>query len=287
MNAHSIRTLPAAALAIVLVACGSTEPEVTASAPLDRVWRATEAGVSETVLELNAGGTARLVEADLAGRGCTASSGSWTSDGTSLVLRLTPRGGAPESDVRTFDYDVSNDRLVLSRAGTSTTFARGSSVPSCVSYGFGSWQGTLSARIDDVSWTFSNFTVDAEGVRGGTLVIVACSDAAVGCDPTNAVMILRVTTPSGGLTPGSYPLGTIDSGFYGLVNLFPDDPDFPGFDSLRLTPSGAMLLIDAAEDRIEATFEFRANERASNAPPAPDGSTFALVTNGVINLEYR
>ena len=45
--------------------------------------------------------------------------------------------------------------------------------------------------------------------------------------------------------------------------------------------------VELAEDRVVGTFQFRANKRASNAPPAPDGSTFALVTEGIIDLQYR
>ncbi|MBT8403510.1 MAG: hypothetical protein KJP18_06615, partial [Gemmatimonadetes bacterium] len=256
-------------------------------APLDGLWRATEAGIFETTIKLSADGTAHLVEADFTGLSCTSADGSWTADDGRLVLRLTPAGGAANSDVRSYDVEVSQGRLTLARGGESTTFVPVSSVPSCVSYGFGSWEGTLSARIDGVPWTFTNLSVDTERVRAGSLVILACLDTATSCTPDNVVLLLQVNGAAGPLTPGTYPLGDISSGFYGLVNLFPDDPDFPGFDSLRLTPTGALTLTSVADERIVATFEFRANERASNAPPAPDGSTFALVTDGVIDLEYR
>lgn len=281
-----VRVLSALPLALVLASCGSTEPDL-APAPLDRIWRASQPGLEETTLELASDGSVRLVEADYAGRSCTASAGTWTSDGSRLELRLTPPGGSVASDVRTFDYQVSDDKLVLARNGAGRIFARATGVPSCVSYGFGTWTGTLSARINDVPWVFSSISVDAEGVRAGTLEIVGCLDTATVCQVDNAVLLVRVNATSGSLTPGSYPLGDITTGFYGRVNLFPDDPVFPGFDSLRLLPTGAIQLVSVSEDRIVATFEFRANERASNAPPAPDGSTFALVSQGIIDLQYR
>ena len=279
----------AAVLSVVLVACGSdtTGPDAPVMTPLDGLWRATEAGVLETTIKLGTDGSAHLVEADFAGLSCTSAAGSWSSDEDRLVLRLTPAGGAANSDVRSYDVEVSQGRLVLTRSGESTTFVSAPAVPSCVSYGFGSWQGTLSARIGDVPWTFTNITIDTERIQAGSLVILACLDTATSCTTDNVVLLLQVNGVAGPLTPGTYPLGDISSGFYGLVNLFPDDPDFPGFDSLRLTPTGALVLTSITDERIVATFEFRANERASNAPPAPDGSTFALVTNGVIDLEYR
>jgi hypothetical protein len=286
MNLPTTRTLSGAVLAAALVACGATEPEAMPPS-LDGVWLAAEAGVEETTIELRTDGAARFVASDFSGFSCASSSGAWTSDGSRLSLRLTPPGGPAESDVRSFDYEVFPDSLVLTRGGASATFVPVTRVPSCVSYGFGTWQGTLSARIDGVPETFGNLSVATGAVGAGTLVILACPDAATSCGERNAALILRVNSPPGPLTPGNYPLGDIASGFYGLINPFPDDPDFPGFDSLRLLPTGAIVLSSVAEDWVYGTFEFRANERASNAPPAPDGRTFVLVTDGLVDLQYR
>ena len=286
MNVSTTRTLFAAIGAAALSACGSTEPDLT-MASLDRVWRATDSGVGEVTLVLRSDGEAHLVDADLAGQSCTSSAGTWTSDGSRLVLRLTPPDGPMESDVRSFDYEVFDDRLLLTSGGASTTFVPATRVPSCVSYGFGAWDGTLSARIDDVPRSFTNLSIATEAVGAGSLVILACPDPASSCREQNAELILRLNTTSGPLTPGNYALGDAGSGFYGLINPFPDDPDFPGFDSLRLLPTGAFLLSSISEDWVAGTFEFRANERASNAPPAPDGRTFVLVTDGLVDLRYR
>jgi hypothetical protein len=286
MNPRMTRTVSAGVLATALCACGSTGPEVTAPT-LDRVWYATEPGVEETTIELETDGSVRVIEADLTGRSCTSSAGVWTSDGSRLVLRLTPADGAVESDVRSFDYEVFGDSLVLDGGGTSTTFVPVSRAPSCVSYGFGAWQGTLSASIDDVPSTFTNLSVATDELGVGIVQILACPEGAAPCQEEDAVLVLRISAPPGPLTPGSYPLGDKQNGFYGLINPFPDDPDFPGFDTLRLAPSGVFLLTSVAEDWVVGTFEFRANERANNSPPAPDGRTFVLVTDGLVNLQYR
>jgi hypothetical protein len=286
MNLAPTRTLCAASLALALMGCGVTEPDA-APASLDRVWRATEAGVEETTIELRPDGAARFVDSDFSRFSCASSPGAWTSDGSRLVLRLTPPGGAAQSDVRSFDYEVFQDSLVLTSGGASTTFIPGTRVPSCVSYGFGTWEGTLSARIDGVPQTFENISVETGAIAAGTVVILACPDAATLCGDQNAMLVLRINSPAGPLTPGNYTLGDISAGFYGLINPFPDDPDFPGFDSLRLLPTGAFQLSLVSEDWVFGTFEFRANERASNAPPAPDGRTFVLVTDGLVDLRYR
>ncbi len=292
LSAHKmsiyIRILSAFLVATTLSACGEspTEPDSAAPARVDGVWQATEPDVREMTIELSADGTARLVEADLSGLACTSSAGSWTSDGDRLVLRLTPTGETSDPEIRSFDYDVSEGTLVLTTGAQSATYRPASGVPSCVTYGFGTWQGTLRARIDDVPMTFTNISVNTERIRAGSVEILACLDTDSSCETDNVVLLLQVTAP-GVLTPGTYPLGDQSSGFYGLVNLFPDDPDFPGFDSLRLSPTGAFLLTSIGPERVVASFEFRANERATNAPPAPDGSTFALVTDGTVNLTYQ
>jgi len=286
MNLPTTRALFAVVLAAALVACDSTEPDATRGS-LDRVWRAAEPGVQETTIELSTDGAARVVDADFSGLSCASSAGTWTSDGSRLVLRLTPPAGPAESDVRSFDYEVFQDSLVLTSGGVATTFVPTTRVPSCVSYGFGTWQGTLSAQIDDVPQTFTNISVATEEIGTGILEILACPDAVTPCGLEDAVLRLRVSAPSGPLTPGSYPLGDLQNGFYALINPFPDDPAFPGFDTLRLAPVGVFLLTSVAEDWVVGTFEFRANERANNSPPAPDGSTFVLVTDGLVNLQYR
>jgi hypothetical protein len=259
-----------AALAILattaLSACGGdTIGPGTALPGIEGVWRATEAGVEETTLRLSADGTVHVVAADLRGRVCTSDTGAWTSDGGRLVLRLASEGDGAEPDLRSFDYAAAGGTLVLTTGGQSTTYLPATSVPSCLSYGFGSWQGTLSARIDDVPWAFRNISVDTGGIGAGRLEILACFDTAPTCETEEAVLRLKLSA-TGPLTPGAYPLGDASSGFYGLVNLFPDDPDFPGFDSLRLLPTGAFVLTSIAEERVVATFEFRANETAAPSP---------------------
>lgn len=281
-----LRAAAGLAAALCLGACGSTEPDPTPAA-LDRVWQATQEGVEEVTIELDADGSARVVDADYTDRSCASSSGVWTSDGSRVVLRLTPPGGAPESDVRSFDYEVSEDSLVLTGGGASTTYVPTGDVPSCVSYGFGSWQGTLSAEVDGVAETYTNFAVTADPLDAGRIEVLACPDTVTTCALADAMLVLRVNAPSPPLAPGGYPLGDTENGFYALINPFPSDPAFPGFDTLRLTPPGAFLLTSVSEEWVVGTFEFRANERANNSPPAPDGRTFVQVTNGLVNLAYR
>ena len=93
------------------------------------------------------------------------------------------------------------------------------------------------------------------------------------------------TTP-GPLTPGTYPVQPDGVSFFALIDPFPDDATFPGFNTERLLPPGEFVLTTVAEDRIVGTFEFRANE-ISEGQSAPDGRRFVLVTNGVVDLELR
>jgi len=268
-----------------LSACGSTEPEVV-PAPLERIWRASDSAL-ETTFRLDATGSVALVEAALAVRSCEEYSGSWTADGTRLVLRLTPVAGGSGAEERTFTYEVFEDRLVLTSGGDTSTFRPASDLADCRSYDFGTWTGTLSAEIDGVAQAFANISVTT-ALTSGILEVRACPDAGPTCEIRDAELVLNVDAPPGPLSVGTYSVQNIPGApnFFALHDTHPEVSAFPGFNTERLLPPGEFVLRTVTEDRVVGTFSFRANE-IQEGLSAPDGRRFVLVTNGVIDLEYR
>ena len=272
-------------LATLLTACGSTEPETTSPA-LDRTWRSTT-GDLETTLSLDPSGSVTLVEAAFSLRTCDGYTGNWSTDGSRLVLQLisTDRGGGPAE--RVFTYEVFEDRLVLTAEGETSTLRPVTAFPDCRSYDFGSWAGTLTADIDGVAQSFENISVTT-ALTSGLLEIRACPSAGSACDVRDAELILNVDAPPGPLATGTYTVQNIPgaSNFFALHNTHPDDSSFPGFNTERLLPPGEFVVTSLSEDRVVGTFSFRANE-IQDGLSAPDGRRFVLVTNGVVDLEYR
>lgn len=268
-------------------ACGTTEPTLDPVAP-DGIWEAVTPGVTETTLQLNADGSAALVEADLSGRSCSAASGTWEADGTTLRLTLTPSGGTPNSDLRTYAYEASADSLVLTGGSGRMVFRPRSTGRSCPGYGWGAWEGTLSALVDGSLRSFGQVRIDmtiASGRLEITSFTVLCDTCALGA----ADLVLRVDGSPDPLVPGTFVVDNVPGArntFYGFHHTHPGDAGFLGFNTDRLSPTGTFTLQAIEDDRVRATFSFRGNPIVEGQE-APDGRTTVLVTDGVVDLTYR
>jgi hypothetical protein len=271
--------------AAALGACSSdpTDP-VVEPPPLERIWRATTT-TFESTIELETGGAAAVVDAAFDARTCAEFGGSWTSDATRLELSLTGDAG-PEQ--RSYTYEVFSDRLELTAAGETTTYRPATTLPTCSSYDFRSWTGTLTAEVDGLAQSFANISV-IPALSAGLLEVRACPTAGPSCEVGDAELILKIDAPPGPLTAGTYPIQNNAIGqpnFFALIDPFPADTTFPGFNTERLEPPGVFDLTSVSDTRVTGAFEFRANE-ISEGLSAPDGRRFVLVTNGVVELEYR
>jgi hypothetical protein len=201
------------------------------------------------------------------------------------VLSLTGDAG-PEQ--RSYTYEVFSDRLVLTAGGETSTYRPAAAVPECRSYDFATWTGTLTAEIDGLEQVFTNVSV-TPALAAGLLEVRACPTPGRSCAVGDAELILSIDAPPGPLAAGTYPIQNNAIGepnFFALIDPFPADSTFPGFNTERLEPPGAFDLTSVSETRVVGTFEFRANE-ISEGLTAPDGRRFVIVTNGVVELDYR
>ncbi len=256
-------------------ACGTTEPELEPVSP-DGTWQSTTPGVFEAILQLNEDGSASLVEADLAARSCASGAGTWDADAT------------PNSDVRSWAYEAFADSLVLTGAGERAVFRPRSSGRACVDYGWGAWEGTLSAEIDGVPTSFGQVRVDMT-LASGRLEITSLSLPCDTCAAGDPELVLRIDGSPDPLAPGAFVVDNLPGArntLYGLHHTHPGDADFLGFNTDRLSPTGTFTLQAIAVDRVRATFSFRGNPIVEGQQ-APDGRTTVLVTSGVVDLTYR
>ncbi len=287
MPAVRVRSFAVVLAALGLAACGTTEPVLDSVEP-DGIWEATTPGAFETTLELNADGSAVVVEADLAARSCSAATGTWGAEGTTLSLALTPPGGPPNADRRSYAYEAYADSLVLTSAVGRVVFRPRSTGRSCAGYGWGAWEGTLSALVDGAPRSFGGVRVEmvvASGRLEITSFTVPCDTCALG----PAELVLRVDGSPDPLAPGTFAVNNVPGArntFYGFHHTHPGDAGFLGFNTDRLSPTGTFTLQAIGVDRVRATFSFRGNPIVEGQK-APDGRTTVLVTEGVVDLTYR
>ena len=264
--------------------CGDsdpTEPEMPPEAPaVEGVWQSSTAE-RERTLQLGTDGSLSEVDADFVGLACSAASGTWTATETTLTLTV---GSSPEA----VGYQVFSDSLVLGSGAAAETYLPVSTLPDCGGYDFRRWTGTLTADIDSVAQSFANISVTT-AISSGVLEIRACPSAGPSCEVRDAELILKIDAPPGPLTTGSYPIQNNAIGqpnFFALIDPFPADTTFPGFNTERREPPGVFDLTSLSDTRVVGTFEFRANE-IEEGLSAPDGRRFVLVTNGVVELDFR
>lgn len=279
--------LTASLAALVLTACGETptEPE---SFDLDGIWQRTEAGTSETTIRFGDDGTFHRVMADLASSTCSSSSGTWTRIDDMLMVSLTTIANEPINFTEQYGLTLDAATLNLTGAVSAGTYTRTTSLPSCVDYGFGIWDGDVTADVDGVAVVFSVVDVDVD-VEGGSATISAEDENCTSCPDGRREILLRIDAQPDPLSTGTF---TVDndpgatSTFYALYHPDPESPDFIGFDTTRLAPPGTFGLTAIGPERIAGTFAFRANPRVEGQM-GPGGETTVLVESGVIDLTYR
>ena len=287
MRHYPLIRLAAVALLAAPGACGTTEPDADPVAP-DGIWQATNPGALETTLRLSPDGSAALVEASLASESCSAGAGTWDADQTTLRLTLTPSGGTPNSDRRSYGYEAFADSLVLTDAGERTVFRPRSAERTCVDYGWGSWEGTLAADVDGVLQNFGSVRVTM-AIAAGRLEITSLALACDTCASGDPVLTLRIDGSPDALAPGTFTVDNVPGArntFFGFHHTHPGEPDFLGFNTDRLSPTGTFTLQAIEAQRVRATFSFRGNPIVEGQE-APDGRTTVLVTGGVVDLTYR
>ncbi len=146
----------------------------------------------------------------------------------------------------------------------------------------------MSASIDGVARSFSNLRVDV-GVDGGRLRIESLTRTCATCPIDTSELVVALDASSGALVAGTYVVDNsagAERSLYGFFHPDPGNPTFGGFSTERLSPPGQFVLAEIGSDRVVGAFEFRGNPVA-DGQVAPDGSTFTLVTAGVVDLEYR
>jgi hypothetical protein len=287
MRTSRFARLPLVALLAGQAACGTTEPDFEPVVP-DGIWQSSTSGLFETTLQLNADGSAALVEADLSAESCGDAVGTWDADQTTLRLILTPSGGAPSSDRRTYAYEAFADSLVLTDDGNRTVFRPRAGGRTCVDYGWGSWEGTLSAEVDGAARTFGAVRISM-AIAAGRLEITSYAPSCDTCALGDPELVLRIDGAPDPLGPRTFVVDNVPGArntFFGFHHTHPGDPDFLGFNTDRLSPTGTFTLQAIAPDRVRATFSFRGNPIVEGQQ-APDGRTTVLVTGGVVDLTYR
>lgn len=271
--------------ALGVVACGGTvdvpEPEI---GDPTGVWQFSDATV-EITLELDEGGTFQKVEAATSAMLCGRDSGDWSVSADALVLDADPTSGGGQER---FTFSVEGTSLSLTDAsGATRVFMAVPSGLSCVDYGFGAWEGTVSASIDGEARTFDDLVVDLD-VEGGSLRLTSLYRPCPTCPTEDPELVIEIEAP-GALVAGSYTVQNFagaEMTMFGFFHPDPTNPDFEGFSTERLSPPGETVVTAVADERVSATFTFRGNPR-TDGDVAPDGSTSTLVTDGVVDLTYR
>lgn len=268
----------------LVAACGGesiVEPEP--SNP-EGIWRVTDAGVSESTIRLASDGTFTRVVADLSGRQCESSSGTWRVTGETLRIQISTVDNAPASAVESYSFVLEGGRLRLAGSGSTDEFVAVPTMVSCVDYGFGSWSGVLRADVDDTRIEFDVVAVRVD-VVGGVVEI----EGLYSSGPDERQLVLQIDGSPGPLGPGSFTVqnvpGATDT-FYALYHPEPGSVTFSGFDTTRLSPPGTFTISAAGPERVVATFSFRANPRVEGEI-GPGGASFAEIGAGLVDLTYR
>jgi len=93
MNARILVSLCTIALSsLALGSCGATVTDFVDGSPVG-IWQLTVPGDEEATVQLAAGGTLDLVEAEFGIERCIASSGTWSAEGGVLFITITTRNG--------------------------------------------------------------------------------------------------------------------------------------------------------------------------------------------------
>ena len=132
-------------------ACAENVPTVPISSSPQGVWRVSEAGVLESTLHLAPDGLFSRVVSDLEARTCVSSSGSWRTNGESLVLTITEVSNSPTSGFENYRFVIQDGRLQL---GETEIYKAVGSMVSCADYGFGAWTGEFRATVDGAEMMF-------------------------------------------------------------------------------------------------------------------------------------
>lgn len=277
-------------LSIAMGGCDITEPEFS-SMDLEGVWQLTLTNDSEETIRFNPNGTLDIIQADLAAESCRAGTGTWSLDSTHLSVS-TLFDGASEQSEHEVDMSGSN-RLLVSEDDVTDEYTRLAVMPSCVDYGWGRWEGTLSAFIEGVEQSFdSNRDVTMELMEGyGGFSVMSWVEGPDSCGNPSCPQIgprflVSLKGPAivegAGMPVGAYQVdGSPDDLHYFIGKFWPDpyDAEF-GFEAYELIAgsSGTFELTEIGVDRIAGTFSFTGVSLAGDS---------LVVSGGVVDLTYR
>jgi hypothetical protein len=264
-----------------VAACSESAPVVPISVSPQGVWRFSEAGVSESTLRLAPDGLFSRVVSDLKASTCVSSSGSWRTDGESLLLTIASVSNAPASGSENYRFVIQDGRLQL---GETEIYTAVGSMVSCADYGFGAWTGVLRATLDGVEMLFEIVDVIVD-MYGGQLQVEGVSTTGAG----QSRMLLQIDGSPNPLNPRGFTVQNVPGStntFYGLYHPDPGSSTFSGFDTTRLSPTGTFTLSAVGPERVTATFSFRANLRVEGEA-GPGGATFAQIELGRVEVVYR
>ena len=262
-------------------ACAENVPTVPISSSPQGVWRVSEAGVLESTLHLAPDGLFSRVVSDLEARTCVSSSGSWRTNGESLVLTITEVSNSPTSGFENYRFVIQDGRLQL---GETEIYKAVGSMVSCADYGFGAWTGEFRATVDGVEMMFEVVDVIVD-IYGGQLQVEGIHTQGAG----QGRILLQVDGSPSPLNPRAFNVQNVPGStntFYGLYHPDPGSPTVSGFDTTRLSPTGTFMLSAVGPERVTATFSFRANLRVEGEV-GPGGATFAQIDLGRLEIVYR
>jgi hypothetical protein len=263
---------------LLCASCGTTEP-VDPLQDVFGAWSSVDATRSTTAV-FREDGTALVVDADLGSQVCSSSPGVW--DRAERWITFRDAGGAGSIE---FELAEDGERLVSADLGRSLSRSFGASEPSCVSFGWGQWEGEVSALVDGTPVSFGPFDVQMS-VSSGVMELRGLCD---GCAMVAPELVLRIDASPGPLERGEFTVQNVPGAtrtLFGFHHTHPGHPSFLGFNTDRLSPPGTLTLTDVTPERVAATFSFRGNPIVEGQA-APDGRVTVLVTDGVVNLRYR
>jgi len=295
-------TLLSAGLLVVCLSLGACDlidsGSDSESVELEGIWQSTVASVSETTVLFLPNGTLKIVEADFPFESCTTGTGTWSLEGTTLVLNIRVDGFSENSKVA---VENRGGTLAITVDGETEVFRPVTQMVGCIKYGWGRWQGTLSALTPGGVQDFAS-NLDIQILlppEFGLFQIISWAqgpdegcDGAPGCLFDQTRLLLNGEVQSGGdgaLRLGSYDLEGSPSSvgfFQGKYWTDPADVE-SGFEASRCFPtcgapqpgaSGSFVLTFVEPDRIAGTFLFTGIKA--------NGDALAL-TQGVVDLTYR
>lgn len=253
----------------------------------------------ESTLEILAGGTWNVIDADFARENCSTASGSWeVGDGVIIVQNLTENGQPVSEPVEEVPYTIVGNTLTFVHVEDDLeVYERfDGPMPTCGDYAFPRYE--MFATIDGVEYDFSDVPFFAEGELAAQLASGAVFFGGWAETPEKANLVLCVTCKVlelefqdwGGppIAPGTYTVPlltgpTAQTARATYREAYPSTEVSYGSevgDGVDPPWSGAITVTSASPTDFAGTFEFVLHNGGVAPLPA------VTVTNGSFRVWY-